>query len=333
MEGPANLLRDKHIEYIVQLGKADNTLGYHLTEHLRLNGIYWAVTCLALLKRIDALDRQQTINYVYSCWDSNLGGFGSHPSHDSHMLSTLSAIQVLAIHDAIEESGIDTDKVINYILSLRPTNEGFFTGDEWGESDTRFTYCAINALSLLGALHKLDEKENGITIKDRIVDWFKQCMNFDGGFGNNISAETHSGQVFTAVAALAILDRLDIIDRDNLSWWLSERQVESGGLNGRPQKLEDVCYSWWVLSGLSILHRLHWINKDKLVSFILSSQDPDNGGIADRPGDVADVYHTLFGVAGLSMMGYPDLEPVDPVYCMPVKTIERMHLNKSYTLL
>lgn len=113
MEGPANLLRDKHIEYIVQLGKADNTLGYHLTEHLRLNGIYWAVTCLALLKRIDALDRQQTINYVYSCWDSNLGGFGSHPSHDSHMLSTLSAIQVLAIHDAIEESGIDTDKVIN----------------------------------------------------------------------------------------------------------------------------------------------------------------------------------------------------------------------------
>ncbi|TIB79034.1 hypothetical protein E3Q23_00426 [Wallemia mellicola] len=208
------------------------------------------------------------------------------------MLSTLSAIQVLAIHDAIQESGIDTDKVINYILSLRPKNEGFFTGDEWGESDTRFTYCAVSALSLLGALHKLDEKENGVAIKDRIVDWFKQCMNFDGGFGNNISAETHSGQ-----AALAILDRLDIIDRDNLSWWLSERQVESGGLNGRPQKLEDVCYSWWVLSGLSILHRLHWINKEKLMSFILSSQDPDNGGIADRPGDVADVYHTLFGVA------------------------------------
>ena len=113
MEGPANLLRDKHVEYIVQLGKADNTLGFHLTEHLRLNGIYWAVTCLALLKRIDALDRQQTIDYVYSCWDNKLGGFGSHPNHDSHMLSTLSAIQVLAIHDAIEESGIDTDKVVN----------------------------------------------------------------------------------------------------------------------------------------------------------------------------------------------------------------------------
>lgn len=46
--------------------------------------------------------------------------------------------------------------------------------------------------------------------------------------------------VFVCVAALAILDRLDVCDADMLSWWLSERQMESGGLNGRPQKLEDV---------------------------------------------------------------------------------------------
>lgn len=46
--------------------------------------------------------------------------------------------------------------------------------------------------------------------------------------------------VFVCVAALAILDRLDVIDTDSLSWWLSERQLPNGGLNGRPQKLEDV---------------------------------------------------------------------------------------------
>jgi geranylgeranyl transferase type-2 subunit beta len=42
------------------------------------------------------------------------------------------------------------------------------------------------------------------------------------------------------VAALAILDRLDVVDVDSLAWWLSERQLPSGGLNGRPEKLEDV---------------------------------------------------------------------------------------------
>jgi geranylgeranyl transferase type-2 subunit beta len=60
-----------------------------------------------------------------------------------------------------------------------------------------------------------------------------------------------------------------------------------------------VCYSFWVLSALSILNRLHWIDEKKLEAFILSSQDPDGGGIADRPGDQVDVFHTLFGLAGM----------------------------------
>lgn len=58
---------------------------------------------------------------------------------------------------------------------------------------------------------------------------------------------------------------LHLIDADRLGWWLCERQLPSGGLNGRPEKLPDVCYSWWVLSTLTILGRLHWIDKKGLV--------------------------------------------------------------------
>ncbi|KAJ1673653.1 Rab geranylgeranyltransferase, partial [Spiromyces aspiralis] len=133
---------------------------------------------------------------------------------------------------------------------------------------------------------------------------------------------------FTALAALAIVGKLDVVDRDRLSWWLCERQLKNGGLNGRPQKLEDVCYSWWVVSSLKILNRVHWIDQEKLCKFILSAQDEEKGGIADRPGDMADVYHTCFGIAGLSLAGYPGLAEVDPVYCMPVRVIERMGLDK-----
>ena len=42
------------------------------------------------------------------------------------------------------------------------------------------------------------------------------------------------------MAALALLDRLDLVDRDLTGAWLSERQLPNGGLNGRPEKLEDV---------------------------------------------------------------------------------------------
>ena len=44
------------------------------------------------------------------------------------------------------------------------------------------------------------------------------------------------------------------------------------GLNGRPEKLPDVCYSWWVLASLKILNRIHWIDKEKLKTFMLACQ-------------------------------------------------------------
>ena len=48
---------------------------------------------------------------------------------------------------------------------------------------------------------------------------------------------------------------------------------------------------------------------------------------------MTDVFHTLFGVAGLSLLGYPGLEDVDPVYCMPASLIERMGLKKRWKAL
>ena len=97
-------------------------------------------------------------------------------------------------------------------------------------------------------------------------------MNADGGFGVCPGAESHAGQVFACLGALTIADRLDLMDKDRTATWLSERQLENGGLNGRPEKLEDVCYSWWVASSLAMVGKLHWINKEKLRAFILSCQ-------------------------------------------------------------
>lgn len=135
------------------------------------------------------------------------------------------------------------------MLSLQQPS-GVFAGDSFGEVDTRFLYCAVSALSLLGHLDKLN--------LENTISYIRQCRNFDGGYGTSIGAESHSGQgtscprnlgvtrsdsqrpVFVCVATLAILDKLDEVDDQTLTWWLAERQLPNGGLNGRPEKMEDV---------------------------------------------------------------------------------------------
>jgi geranylgeranyl transferase type-2 subunit beta len=77
-------------------------LEYWLTEHLRLNGLYWALTALHLLGHPDALPRDGILDFVFSCLHES-GGFGAAPGHDAHMLYTVSAVQILATLDAFEE--------------------------------------------------------------------------------------------------------------------------------------------------------------------------------------------------------------------------------------
>ncbi|KAG6028365.1 hypothetical protein E4U40_001045 [Claviceps sp. LM458 group G5] len=322
--GP-QLAVDAHVRYVQSLDTRKDELEYWLTEHLRLSGVYWGLIAVHLLGRPDALPRQETIDFVLSC-QHDTGGFGAAPGHDAHMLYTVSAVQILAMVDALDEldsRGVGKAKVAKYIADLQDSNTGSFYGDEWGEEDTRFLYGGLNALSLLGMLSLVD--------LDKAVTHIQSCANFDGGYGVKPGAESHSGQIFTCLAALSIAGRLDVVEHEKLSRWLSERQTPGGGLNGRPEKAEDVCYSWWVLASLAILGRTHWINREALATFILSSQDTENGGIADRPGDMVDVWHTCFGLAGLSLLQYPHMVPVDPVYCMPKTTIDKLVRQKANT--
>ena len=223
-------------------------------------------------------------------------------------------------------------------------SDGSFFGDETGEVDTRFSYCALACLKIINRMDAVDLAG--------AVDFIKRCKNFDGGYGSVPGNESHAGQVFTCVAALKLADALDTIDSDLLCWWyaslnplilyyhsslkhpynvqlfrLAERQTASGGLNGRPEKLQDVCYSWWCLSALSILGKLHWIDQDKLKDFILDCQDEIDGGISDRPEDQVDIYHTFFGIAGLSLMGHPGLKSIDPTLALPSEVVEQLHLS------
>ncbi|CCK71052.1 Rab geranylgeranyltransferase BET2 KNAG_0F03880 [Huiozyma naganishii CBS 8797] len=308
------LLKEKHIAYVKSLDSHTDDYEYWLSEHLRLNGVYWGLTVLCILGSPETFDKDDVIAFVMSCWDDKYGGFAPFPRHDSHLLSTLSGLQILATLGGLDNVKKDQLKLSQCLkfISSNQLEDGSFQGDRFGEVDARFSYNALSCLSILGELTP--------EVVDPAVNFVLRCYNFDGGFGLSPGAESHASMAFTCLGALKITGKLHLLSPeqiDMIGWWLCERQLPEGGLNGRPSKLPDVCYSWWVLSSLAIIGKLEWIDYEKLTQFILSCQDEKRGGISDRPNNEADVFHTVFGVAGLSLLGYKDLVPVDPTYCMP----------------
>lgn len=353
---PRELLLRRHADFLSAYEKNDDcTLDY-----LKLSGVFWTLTALDLLGELHNIDREAVLNLVVSCQQAD-GGLSPAPRHDSHLLSTLSGIQILALFGRMDM--LNVDGATRFILSLQQP-DGSFCGDQWGEIDTRFSFCAIASLHLMG---RLDEcADSGRLNVEACASYLERCQNLDGGFGTKPGSESHAGQTYCVLGALAILRELRRLDLDRAAWWLAERQLPSGGLNGRPEKKPDVCYSWWTLASLTILGRLTWIDEKKLTHFILASQDSETGGIADRPGDIADPFHTLFGLAGLSLIAHYDnpsshtcpngcgkngdlttideinveefvadaislaktrLRPINPIFCMPQYVIERMGLR------
>ena len=319
---------EKHALYVVRVSEDKASLEYAVSEYLRLSGIYWGLTAMCVLGRDLAVEMRagEIVDWVMQCYNPESGGFGASVGHDEHMLYTLSAIQILAICGELDR--LDRDKVAGYIAGLQQ-DDGSFSGDKWGEIDTRFSYCALSGLAILG---RLDVTPSLIDVQGA-TDFVARCKNFDGGFGAVPGAESHAGQIFCCVGALSIGRALHHVDADLLGWWLSERQCDSGGLNGRPEKQADVCYSWWILSSLAILGRVGWIDTKGLRDFVLAFQDVDDGGISDRPGNVSDIFHTFFGISGLSLLGcfqgLPGYRDIDPTYALPVDVVEKLKLPRQ----
>ena len=84
-------------------------------------------------------------------------------------------------------------------------------------------------------MHRLEKIDVG-----KAISYVASCKNFDGGFGCTPGVESHAGKIFYCVGALGVSCALTHVDRALLGWWLCERQLKSGGFNGRPKKLADV---------------------------------------------------------------------------------------------
>ena len=111
----------------------------------------------------------QVIEFLKDCFHSDCGGFGPFPQHDPNLLSTLSAVQIAAMYDLIDDKEIlDVAAIVKYVKSLQQ-KDGSFAMDKWSEIDTRFSFCAVATLALLGHLDAIDVEMVGIINKYKLM--------------------------------------------------------------------------------------------------------------------------------------------------------------------
>lgn len=66
-----------------------------------MSGMYWGLSAMYLLGKLDEMDGQAVIDWVLTCQHEN-GGFGGSARNDPHILYTVSAVQILALYDKLD---------------------------------------------------------------------------------------------------------------------------------------------------------------------------------------------------------------------------------------
>ena len=115
--------------------------------------------------------------------------------------------------------------------------------------------------------------------------------------------EAHGGSTYTAIASLVLMNRLDNLGpkrRANLIRWCLMRQ--SDGYNGRTNKDNDSCYSFWIGATLHLLGEFHMTHITSTRQFLLRNcQHSILGGFSKSPGAPPDILHTFYSLCWLSM--------------------------------
>ncbi|CAE7223399.1 GGB [Symbiodinium natans] len=277
----------------------------------RLTLLYFSVSGLDLLGKLDDLDREQTIEYIYS-YQSPLpdhGGFYGCPRVDfqsaeidkcnnqPHIANTYVALVMLII------LGDDLRRVnrssIGHSLRKWQLDDGSFCcvhciSSLDSESDIRFVYCAATICYILDLWHAIDV--------EAMTRFIYASQSYDGAFGMGPGTESHGGCTYCAVAALRMLGRLaDLPCKDLLVDWCVRRQVS--GFQGRIEKDADSCYSFWVGGSLQLLGA-DFLHPDECLRFLKRCESQRFGGFQKFPeAPFPDLLHSYFSVCGLSLCG------------------------------
>jgi geranylgeranyl transferase type-1 subunit beta len=209
----------------------------------------------------------------------------SHP----HIAMTYTALVTLAaLGDDL--SRVDREGIIVQLRMLQRGDGSFQCIQVGSEHDMRFLYCACVISHLLNNWSGVDQ--------EKAVAFIKDCMAYDGGISLIPGQEGHGGSTFCGTASLMLMNRMDVLEVDPLTRWCVHRQV--AGMQGRPNKAEDTCYSYWIGATLCLLGRGDLLDQEPLRNFILNCQT-QMGGFSKVLGAYPDILHAFYSMAWLSL--------------------------------
>ncbi|KAJ3015671.1 UNVERIFIED_CONTAM: Geranylgeranyl transferase type-1 subunit beta [Siphonaria sp. JEL0065] len=173
------------------------------------------------------------------------------------------------------------------------------------ESDMRFLFAACAISYLLNDFRGVNT--------DLAVKYIVQSKTYENAFAQGPGQESHGGSTYCAIAALSLLGRLDVVDeyKDSLIEWLLKRQQDDGGFAGRPGKVSDTCYSFWVGASLEILGGFKFVDAAANRKFLETTVSA-RGGFSKHADATPDPLHSYMGLAGLSIAHEPGLQPIFP---------------------
>lgn len=107
---------------------------------------------------------------------------------------------------------------------------------------------------------------------------------------------------------------------DELIQWCVHRQI--GGMQGRPNKAEDTCYSYWIGGTLRLLGNSEdrLLDQSALRDYVLRCQSIHMGGFGKVVGAFPDLLHSFYSLAWLSLSNAnqsndSDRIPIHPLNC------------------
>jgi len=289
-------------------------------ETSRMTILFFAISGLDVLgsleKSLNEERKREIVDWIYSL-QVEAGFLGSTflkiPKLEDklcdsvHIAMTYTALATLVILGD-DLSRINRKGVLQGLKSLQKPDGSFMASKEEQGCDMRFVYCAASICTFVNSFDGIDT--------EKMVEYILKSQTYEGAFGQSPGLEAHGGSTYCALAALSMLGKLENLDqrvKDKCQKWCCLRLNE--GFNGRPNKQDDTCYTYWIGGALKLLSPTENFANDQVlhcVKYVLSTQDSITGGLAKWPENQPDPMHTYLGLAGLSIASYSDLRPIDP---------------------
>lgn len=212
--------------------------------------------------------------------------------------------------------------------------EGGMADEPLHETHAGYTYCSLGALNLVGRLKTNNDVEDdpsyGPRNPEEVVRWLVYRQTdalypdplLDSEFLVKRSKvpihEMSDGPGPESEPAFQRLEDSVVFPRINTGTGFE-------GMNGRPNKVADTCYAWWVIASLHILGKGELYDRSALRMYLLEkAQHPVLGGFGKFPGDLPDLYHSSLGLAALSLIGDSNVKDIDPGMCISKEAKARL---------